>query len=300
MIDPPTFDDRGAAVPPPPEAPPAPATGPVELSDAAVGAPVAIAVEDLSVDYRAHRWSPPVQALTGVTFDVAVGTTTAVIGESGSGKSTLARVLGELRRGSRFRIVGGDARILGHAVRDASAARLDRLRLVVGFLEQDAATRLDGQLTVAENIGQPILLRDKRWDRRDLEYRAAALLDRVHLPLTMMHRFPYELSSGQRQRVAIARSLVLEPSVWIADEPGRGVDATLADLVPELIATERGSRPFSAVVVSHELAFGAGIDQIVVLERGAVIGLSTPDRLFDEADHPFVIALRGLTGRAGR
>ena len=140
----------------------------------------------------------------------------------------------------------------------------------VGYLPQDAGAHLEPTLTVAENVAEPIFQRDKHYNRRrSAGERAATMLDTVHLPLSVLNKYPYELSAGQRQRVAIARALVLDPSMLVADEPTAGIDATVRDAIIDLIGELQRARGFSALVVSHDLAvLRRGDRRIAVLQDG--------------------------------
>jgi ABC-type glutathione transport system ATPase component len=220
-----------------------------------------------------------------------------VLGESGGGKSTLARILaGELRRkgpgGYDIRISGGDAFVNGVALRTMSQGKRNRLTFHTAYLPQDANDRLERTATVAELIQQPIYARDKRFDGQAAQNRALVVLDSVGLPLSVMDKYPYELSDGQRQRVAIARSLVLGPHVMIADEPTAGIDVTVRDTVLNVITRLREDPNFAALIVTHDIAvlrqLGA---KVAVLHDGVVVGYGEIDAVFHEPDHPYVAKL---------
>lgn len=237
-----------------------------------------LVLDDLSVDYLPKPGSPRWGALVGLDVRLAPGELLGVVGPTGAGKSTLARVLGGLAGlagDPLLRIAGGRLVMLGTSVRQAGRRSLDRLRLHLGYLPQDAGSQLLANHTVAENIAEPILSRDRRWDRKDLGIRVATLVDRVRLPLGILDRLPHELSSGQRQRVAIARSLILEPMLWIADEPTRGIDVSSWEVVPELLRAERAARPeFAAVLTGHQLVLESDvIDRVLHLDQGAQLAL---------------------------
>lgn len=205
----------------------------------------AVLVSDLSVEYPARGVSPSCVALRGVSFRLETGQILGVLGETGSGKSTLAEILAGHVLPARSadpgpRISGGEATVLGHPLRKARKRDLAEVTFHVGYLPQDAASTLEPSLTVQDNVTLPIFERDQHYSRRAAGERAATILDTVHLPLSVLAKYPYELSSGQRQRVALARALVLGPSVLVADEPTAGIDATVRDAVIDLLAQLRG------------------------------------------------------------
>jgi ABC-type glutathione transport system ATPase component len=260
-------------------------------------AEAAIVTSDLTIEYPPHGASPAFVAVHGLNLRVAPGEVLGLLGESGSGKSTLARVLsGDAADSSstevRPQITGGEAVVLGSELRRIRKRALTRLRFSVGLLAQDASETLPPTLTVAEIIAEPVLNRDRRFDRRMLDARVATLVDAVRLPLSVLRLYPYELSNGQRQRIALARALVLGPSLLIADEPTAGVDVTVRDAVIDLIGELQRERAFSALIISHDLAVLRRItDRIAVLHQGVLVGLGTIDDVFTNPWHPYVASL---------
>ena len=262
---------------------------------AAHGFPVVLS--DLSIEYPPHGASAAHVALHGVNLRLAPGEVLGLLGSAGSGKSTLARVLSGVAfevGDVRPVITGGDAIVLGTPLRGISRRRVPELRFHVGYLPQDAAATLPADRTVSEIIGEPILERDHRYNRRALATRVATMLDSVRLSLGFLDKYPYELSGGQRQRVALARARVLGPSRLIADEPTAGIDLTVRDAVAQLISELRDGHRFSAIVISHDLPVLRKVaDRVAVLDRGALVALGTLDEVLDDPSHPYVSALAG-------
>jgi len=261
-----------------------------------------IVLSDLTLEYPAHGASPAHVALHGLSLSVAPGEVLGLLGSAGSGKSTLAKVLSgaafEPSRGGDVRpvITGGEATVLGHRLRTLPRRKVHELRFHVGYLPQDAAATLPADHTVAEIVSEPILERDRRYNRRALETRVATMIDGVRLPLSMLDKFPYQLSGGQRQRVALARALVLGPSLLIADEPTAGIDLTVRDAVAQLIGElrDREHHSFSALIISHDLpVLRSTADRIAVLDKGELAAIGTIDDVFHDPGHPYVMALAG-------
>lgn len=259
--------------------------------------------DDLAVEYPARRPSAPHRALDGVSLRVGVDEIIGIIGETGAGKSTLARVLaGDLvtPRGTDPApvIVGGEATVLGSRLRGIRRRELDRVTFKVAHLPQDAASRLAPERTVSEIIAEPILQRDRHYNRKAIGLRVATMLDAVQLPLAVLDKFPFELSSGQRQRVAIAKSLVLGPELWIADEPTAGIDVTVRGAINDLIGRLREEGSFSAVLVSHDLSLLRRTTcRVAALESGRVVGLGPIDELLAGGQHPFLSGLADAENR---
>ncbi|MCP2030723.1 ABC-type glutathione transport system ATPase component [Okibacterium sp. HSC-33S16] len=254
-------------------------------------------VDDLTIDYPAHRPSPAHRAVDGVSLRVGANEVIGLVGETGSGKSTLARVLaGDLTnpRGTDPApvISGGQAHVLGHALRGIRRKELTQLTFHVAYLPQDAAARLAPELTVADIIAEPILVRDRHYNRKAVGLRVATMLDQVQLPLALLDKYPFELSSGQKQRVAIARSLVLSPRLFIADEPTAGIDVTVRASISEMIEGLRLEGNFAAILVSHDLALLRHTTRrVAALHQGRMVGLAPIDDLLTERPHPFLAGL---------
>jgi peptide/nickel transport system ATP-binding protein len=264
-----------------------------------------VAARDLSIHYRSRDALSYHLAVDGVSFDIRPGDVLGVVGESGSGKSTLALTLAAMadritpEEGSP-EICGGSLHVYGTDMRALSRRRRDRLTLVTGYLAQDAAVRLNPQLTVGENVAEPIFQRDRRFNQRVAAEAVATLVDSVRLPLSMLERYPFELSSGQRQRVALARALILEPTFLVADEPTRGVDATVREGVIGVMRELQEQRRFAAVVVSSDLDVVAALtNRVAVLDRGVLIGIGDMDELLARPQHPYLRSLAAARDQLG-
>ncbi|MEF3404921.1 dipeptide/oligopeptide/nickel ABC transporter ATP-binding protein [Agromyces sp. CCNWLW203] len=267
------------------------------MRGAAHGYPIVL--DDLSVEYPARGPSPAHVALHGLSLSVAPGEVLGLLGSAGSGKSTLARLLAGVAleaRASEGRplITGGDATVLGQSLRGIPKRKLPEYQFHVGYMPQDAASKLPADRTVAEIIGEPILERDHRYNARALATRVATMLDGVRLPLGKLDLYPYELSGGQRQRVALARALVLGPSVLIADEPTAGIDLTVRDVVAQLIGDLQREHTFSAIIISHDLpVLRSTARRVAVLDRGRLVAIGSIDEVLDDPSDPYVKALAG-------
>jgi len=260
-----------------------------------VPADVAVLADDLTLVYG--RDETP--AINGVSFQLVAGETLGLIGEAGSGKSTLARAIAsQTAPGERESpvIAGGRLTVLGREVRQDSRRQRDALALRIGYLPQDGGSSLQPHLTVGENIAEPIFQRDKRYDRLDAGAAVAKLVDAVRLPLSVMDRFPHELSRGQRQRIALARSLVLEPELLVADDPTMGVDVLVRGPILQVVAELQQELGFSALIVGHDLReLRTVVDRIAVLHAGLIVGYGAVDEVLAKPLHPYVRRLAELS-----
>jgi putative ABC transport system ATP-binding protein len=211
-----------------------------------------------SVEKVYPRGAGEVAALRGVTLSVGEGEAVAVTGPSGSGKSTLLAILGCLDRPSR-----GEYRLGGVPVSAMDDAQLSRLRnRTIGFVFQ--SFHLIPQLTVAENVETPLLYGDvptAAWRRKALR-----CLDRVRLLHRADHR-PSELSGGEAQRAAIARALVTEPRLLLADEPTGNLDSVTGEEIAGLL-DELHREGRTIVIVTHNEALAARAERVVRLRDG--------------------------------
>ncbi|MCC5785373.1 MAG: ABC transporter ATP-binding protein [Phycisphaerales bacterium] len=228
---------------------------------------------DVRKTYRLGRVDVPV--LKGASITAARGEWLAILGASGSGKSTMLHLLGGLDRpdASRGGKKGGEILYKGQPLRKMGARRLDRYRAAdVGFVFQ--FYHLLPELTVMENvlIGAMVLHGRLGYRKRrdEIRARAESLLKQVGLSERLRHR-PVELSGGERQRVAVARALVNDPGVLLADEPTGNLDRASGGEVLESIASMRDEGRRTIVMVTHDATVAARADRVIELRDGLVV-----------------------------
>lgn len=222
---------------------------------------IMIEVVEATKVYRRGRTQ--VQALAGVSLEVPKGQFLSVMGPSGSGKSTLLNLLGALDVPSSgvLRIEGKELSKLGDEA--LSAFRRERLGFIFQFFN------LMPTLTAVENVMLPGLLSGKA--EGELRGQAERLLERVGLGGRTHHR-PDELSGGEMQRVAVARALLSEPAVLLADEPTGNLDSRTGVEVLRLLREATRERGLTVVMVTHDLKAAAVGDRIVRLADGRIVG----------------------------
>jgi len=205
-----------------------------------------------------------IAVLRGVDLTVRRAEVVGIVGASGVGKSTLLHILGTLDPPDAGRVVIG-----GEDVRQLAAARLDRLRNEgLGFVFQFHF--LLPEFSALENVMMPLLVR--RRPRAEAAAKARALLERVGLGERTAHK-PGELSGGEQQRVAVARALVGDPAVVLADEPTGNLDDDTGEEVHALIRSLADSERRTFVVVTHKRAFARHADRVLVLADGMLAPL---------------------------
>ncbi|MXX93319.1 MAG: ABC transporter ATP-binding protein [Chloroflexi bacterium] len=226
-------------------------------------APV-IQIRDVSKVYEMGDGTIQVRALDGVSINIHDGEYVAIIGASGSGKSTLMNIIGCLDVPT-----SGTYHIDGQAVETMSNNRLADIRSrKVGFVFQ--THNLLPRLTALANVELPMMY--GHWPNR--RKRAEDALNLVNLGDRMDHR-PTELSGGQQQRVGIARALVKEPSVLLADEPTGNLDTANTAEILNIISDLNHENGITVIVVTHERDVAARADRIITLSDGQVISDET-------------------------
>ncbi len=225
------------------------------------------------------------EALRDVSVDIPSGSLTALLGPSGGGKSTLLRIIAGLESPDL-----GTVEISG-----TDSTTLPPQRRNVGFVFQHYAPFK--HMTVAKNVsfGLDIRKRPKAETRR----RVQELLELVHIE-QLANRYPAELSGGQRQRMALARALAIEPEVLLLDEPFGALDAQVRRELRAWLRRLHDEVHVTTVFVTHDQEEAMEVaDEIVVINKGAVEQVGTPDQLYDEPANDFVMTFLGPVTRLG-
>ena len=233
------------------------------------------------------------RALKGIDLKVERGRTLAVVGESGCGKSTLARIITMIDAPS-----GGELLIEGEKVDIASGGVSRELRRKVQIVFQNPYGSLNPRQKIGDVLGEPLLINtDKSTEeRRDL---AMAMLKKVGLGHEHYNRYPHMFSGGQRQRIAIARALMLNPSLLVLDEPVSALDLSVQAQVLNLLADLQDEFGLTYVFISHDLSVVRYIaDEVMVMYFGEAVEYGPRDRVFADPQHSYTKTLFAATPRA--
>jgi ABC-type glutathione transport system ATPase component len=257
---------------------------PTEAASYPIAEPLLRAV-DLRKSYgQPSLWSERsrnVTALDGVSFTVLRGSSAALVGESGSGKSTLAECLARLEDFDR-----GEVWFEGVNLAQLSGKMLRSARARIQLIFQDATAALNPRLTAIDLVEEPLVIQQigGRNERRE---RAREVLQKLDIPADRHKCRPEEFSGGQRNRIALARSLVLNPRLLILDEVFSGLDLLIASQILKQLLQLRSEQDLTLLFVSHDLNFLArAVDSIMVMQHGKIVEQGKLLDLFRHAQHP--------------
>lgn len=260
----------------------------------AAAVPRLVRVDGLSREFPPPRGMPqagPVRAVDNVSFDIRAGETLGLVGESGSGKTTTARCVLRAIEPTRGRIEfrSRDGRVQDLARLSDRALRPLRREMQMVF--QDPQASLDPRMRVRDIIAEPLVVH-RLADRRERADRVAEILVKVGLKPEHMDRFPAAFSTGQRQRIGIARALVMQPSFVVADEPVSTLDVSVQAQVLNLLKDLQAEFRLTYLFVAHNLDVVRHFcDRVAVMYAGRIVELAETRELFANPQHPYTRAL---------
>ncbi len=239
--------------------------------------PPLLAVRDLSLSFR----DSPV-AVDRVSFTLRAGTTLGLVGASGAGKSSVARAIMRLVPTVRGQILFKGRDIIGMQARELMAVRR-RMQIVF----QDPAASLSPRRTIAQTLQEPL----KHFTRANAAERTAkmaATLAKVGLQTDVLPRYPQQFSSGQKQRIAIARALISDPELLIADEAVASLDVSVQAQILQLLLRLHDELGIALLFISHDLAVIRQIaDEVAVMYQGQLVEHAPADEFFSRPAHPY-------------
>lgn len=236
--------------------------GPTQLK---IASPYVLEGRELYKTYRKHKHEVPV--LKGCDFRAVSGKVTAILGQSGSGKSTLLHLLGTLDAPDAGEIYFDGERIDALPRRRRDRFRNARLGMIFQFYH------LLPEITAFQNVLMPMMIKEGFFSymrkRTEIKTRAKELLRRVGLEHRLHHK-PSELSGGEMQRAAIARALVAEPDLLLADEPTGNLDRETGRQILSLLGELKRERGLTIVMVTHDETIAAACDSVIHLVDGRI------------------------------
>lgn len=224
-----------------------------------------------------HKSFGDYHVLKGVDIDLYQGENLVVLGKSGTGKSVLIKIISGLLTQDE-----GTVNVLGKEVNKLSVKELQELRQHIGFSFQNSA--LYDSMTVRQNLEFPLVRNKKNLTQKEVDYAVESVLDAVSLRHTI-NQMPSELSGGQRKRIGIARTLILQPQIMLYDEPTAGLDPITCIEINNLINEVQEKFHTSSIVITHDLTCAKQVgDRVTILLDGQFKRTGSFDEVFDTDD----------------
>ncbi|WP_047459477.1 ABC transporter ATP-binding protein [Vibrio fluvialis] len=222
------------------------------------------------------------EAVKGISLELKQGETLGIVGESGSGKSTLGRALIGLLPST------GEIEFKGMDYRKLSEVQRLTLKKDIQMVFQDPYGSLSPRMTVGEIITEGLLVHQPHISKAERLQRARKALEEVRLDASAINRYPHEFSGGQRQHIAIARALILEPSFILLDEPTSALDRSVQLTVIDLLKDIQQRRNIGFLFISHDLSVVKALsDRVMVMQKGEVMEQGSAEEIFHRPQHDY-------------
>lgn len=231
--------------------------------------------------------SGTLHAVDDVSFVIPTGKTMGVVGESGCGKSTLGRTLLRL-----YDATEGEILFRGKNIAKLSKKEFHQVRPKMQMIFQDPYSSLNGRMTVQQLIAEPLIVNKVCRNRREIEERVNKVMDTVGLASRLAMAYPHELDGGRRQRIGVARALVLEPEFVVCDEPVSALDVSIQAQILNLLMDLQEQMGLTYMFITHDLSVVKHIsDEIMVMYLGKCVERAPADEIFKNPVHPYTKAL---------
>lgn len=227
-----------------------------------------------------------VKAVDGISFDIKQGETLGLVGESGCGKSTTGRAILQLHKPTSGSVIFENTDLT-----KISTEELRQLRPKMQMIFQDPYTSLNPRHLVGKIIGEPLVIHGVM-NGQQLKDRVAQLLELVGMNPAFIHRYPHEFSSGQRQRIGIARAISLNPSFIVCDEPISSLDVSIQAQAVNLLQDLQEQLGLTYLFIAHDLSMVKHIShRIAVMYLGKIVEFTGKNALFVNPLHPYTQSL---------
>lgn len=226
-------------------------------------------------------------AVDDLSFEIKQGATMGVVGESGCGKSTLGRTMLCLEQPT-----GGEIFFQGKELTGLKKKEMNQIRPKIQMVFQDPYSSLNGRMSVRQLIAEPVLINKLCSNRAEVDRRVEEMMEIVGLAKRLASAYPHELDGGRRQRIGIARALILNPEFVVCDEPVSALDVSIQAQILNLLMDLQESMGLTYMFITHDLSVVRHIsDEIMVMYLGKCVEKAEAKELFRNPMHPYTKAL---------
>ncbi len=226
-------------------------------------------------------------AVDDMSFSIAKGKTLGIVGESGCGKSTLGRTLLCLDP-----LTDGEILFKGTELSKLGKKEMKKIRPKIQMIFQDPYASLNGRMNVRQLIAEPLLVNKTCGSRAEVDEKVSRMMDTVGLASRLASAYPHELDGGRRQRIGIARALILEPEFVVCDEPVSALDVSIQAQILNLLMDLQEEMGLTYVFITHDLSAVRHIsDEIMVMYLGKCVERAEAKEMFSNPAHPYTKAL---------
>ncbi len=231
--------------------------------------------------------SKKLHAVDDISAKIPFGTTLGVVGESGCGKSTLGRTILKLIEPTE-----GEILFEGNNIANIKAKQMQKYRQYMQIIFQDPYSSLNPRKTVYESIATPLIVNKVFKSKIEMAKRVKEIMDTSGLASRLANSYPHELDGGRRQRICIARALVLKPKFIVCDEPVSALDVSIQAQILNLLMDLQDEMGLTYLFITHDLSVVKHIsDEIMVMYLGKCVEKATSEELFKNPMHPYTQAL---------
>lgn len=253
---------------------------------------VLLSIQDLHVWYELKKFgfghAGFVKAVDGVTFDLKQGDAMACVGESGCGKSSLMKTIIGLNRPTKGEIVFDNMKLT-----ETKGDDLREYRSKIGYVQQDPFGALPPFMSIQTILEEPLIINGVKDKNERLKLIKSALTEVKLTPVEeVLPKYPHMLSGGQQQRIVIARAMILDPQLLVADEPVSMLDASVRVEILKLLRGLQESHNLAVIYITHDLSTVRYFSEyIFVMYAGEIIEMAKMESLLDNPQHPYTLAL---------
>jgi peptide/nickel transport system ATP-binding protein len=232
-----------------------------------------------------------VKAVDDVSFEIFHGEILGLVGESGCGKSTLGKcILNIIKPTGGERFLRLDDRYLNLELMNKEETR--EYRKAVQMIFQDPHSSLNPHMTVYEILREPLLLLNNLKDKSEIQLQIENIISMVGLKPEHLIRYPHSFSGGQRQRIGLARAVITQPKLVVADEPVSALDVSIQAQILNLLKEMKDINELTFLFITHDLAVVRYIcDRIIVMYLGHIVEMGTKEEILNSPMHPYSYAL---------